>query len=78
MFWVDLVNLRYLNYLIIAACFLHNFTLDLPFTPMEEDEIDLDAEEEEDNLDEDRDEAAQNKRDAIAAYYIGAIDEDSD
>lgn len=76
--WIDVDNLVYLNYWIITACCLHNFTIDIPFAGLDEPLIDDDEEEDED-FDERADQFEANaKRNRIAVYLSEAEDTDDD
>lgn len=75
----DVKNLDYFNNMIVAACCLHNFTLDLLEPGNEGDQPDDFNEEndlDEDLIDdEELDERAIEKRNDIAAYYSEVIEE---
>lgn len=72
-------NLDYFNDMIVAACCLHNFTLDMPFELDYEREQPNELNDDFDLLDEDLneelDERAIEKRNIIAAYYAEALEE---
>nr|CAH0103787.1 unnamed protein product [Daphnia galeata] len=75
----DVKNLDYFNDMIVAACCLHNFTLDMPFELDYEREQPNELNDDFDLLDEDLneelDERAIEKRNIIAAYYAEALEE---
>lgn len=78
--WIDVDNLRYLNYWILTACCLHNFVLDIPFFGRLEENLEQDDEDDEDDENEERENlnAAHEKRNQIAAFFNHAPDIDSD
>ena len=49
--WIDVDNLTYLNYWIIGFCCLHNFTIDIPFAGINEQQFEDEDEEMEQNED---------------------------
>jgi hypothetical protein len=69
--------------MIVAACCLHNFTLDIPFV-LPNDAVDNNDWQDEENEDADDDgfldERAVEKRNDIAAYYAAVVEyfDDSD
>jgi len=67
-----------LNYWIIAACCLHNFTIDIPFAGIDEQQFENEDEEMEENEDDPNQVGAQLKRNRITAYLTRLADFDSD
>ncbi|EFX75176.1 hypothetical protein DAPPUDRAFT_250858 [Daphnia pulex] len=75
----DVKNLDYFNDMIVTACCLHNFTLDLPFELDDDREHQNELNDDFDLLDEDvneeLDDRAIEKRNTIAAYYAEVLEE---
>ena len=75
----DIKNLDYFNDMIVAACCLHNFTLNLPFELDDDREHQNELKDDFDLLDEDvneeLDDRAIEKRNTIAAYYAEVLEE---
>lgn len=75
----DVKNLDYFNNMIVAACCLHNFTLDLPFE-LDDDrehqnELNDDFDLQDEDVNEELDDRAIEKRNTIAAYYAEILEE---